>query len=385
MSVIGGREAEFVNVRMRPGLVGAAVLIAAVGLVPVAVAHDEYVSDGVDRDHDGAHDGHQHGDNDGHLPASRTDSVKVVSKTALKNVVPEEIADVGVPDGYAYLAAWVGETCKYNGIHVVDIRDVKSPREVAFLVSKEGSAPGEDTQALHIDTPYFDGDIVVSNNEKCTERAGFGGMNVYAVTKPRHPVPLAEGVGDFTVNGQGKEEAQDVDIVDITNPKKARVVAEYDLADIFPQIVEDQPENLIEVFSHDMVVKEVNGRWVMLMSYWDGGYVTLDAGGTTFVGRACPGDAAVPPGDPASVDIAVVERGVCDFTVKVANVDAAGGYDGVLIFDIEDQYDEASCLAGDGSALAPIDIGTCGDRRRFSAHFDGWGYVHYFTSAPTAG
>ena len=30
-------------------------------------------------------------------------------------------------------------------------------------------------------------------------------MNIYDVTNPAHPTPLAEGVGDETVPGQGKK------------------------------------------------------------------------------------------------------------------------------------------------------------------------------------
>jgi hypothetical protein len=60
---------------------------------------------------------HQHGENDGHLPASTSGNIDVVSKLALKNVVPEKIADVGVFGDYAYLAAWGSTTCKYNGVH----------------------------------------------------------------------------------------------------------------------------------------------------------------------------------------------------------------------------------------------------------------------------
>jgi hypothetical protein len=188
-------------------------------------------------------------------------------------------------------------------------------------------------------------------------------------------------------------------------------------------VSQNRPINLVEVFHHDVVVKEINGRQIMLVSYWDGGYVLLDVtnaaaatyigdtdfanpdpeavesgigvvppegnahqseftsdnkyviaadedfdpyavaardvprgedifappgsdtpqlaqgqvieGGSVFVGRACPGDAAVPPGNPAVVDVAVVERGVCLFTEKVAAVQAAGGYDAVLIFNRE--------------------------------------------------
>lgn len=488
-----------------------------------AAAHPEYETDGGVHQKGDPRDAHQHGESTGHLPASKTDNIDLISKLKLKNVAPEKIADVGVLGNHAYLASWGVVTCKYNGVHVVDISDVAAPKEVAFIQSKEGSYPGEGIQALHMDTKYFKGDLLVSNNEKCNEKSGFGGMNLYDVTNPAHPTPLAEGVGDFTVNGQGKkqaneihsvfawdagdkayavivdnEEGMDVDIVDITNPKKAFLTAEYDLDQKFPQIVQAAPDNLIEIFLHDMVVKEIDGKQVMLASYWDGGYVALDVtdvknpkylgdtdftnpdpeaaestltvppegnahqaeftrdnayvvaadedfapyasvarnldddtklnvsegngtrhleegqsitGGTTFVGRACPGDAAVPPGDPNAVDVAVVERGVCTFTEKVAAVIAAGDYDAVLVFNrtgtdacngslgmsvegdipafgvaprsegfalFDVAYDNDACLAGTGPEQLPVAVGTSGDQVTFSSYFDGWGYVHLY-------
>ncbi|HLF68263.1 MAG TPA: PA domain-containing protein [Gaiellaceae bacterium] len=474
---------------------------------------------------DGARDAHQHGTNVGHLhPEGSQANVELVSKLKLKNAVPEKIADVGVHNGYAYLAAWGVVTCKYNGVHVVDVRDPAKPREVAFIPSKEGSYPGEGVQALRIDTPAFRGDILVTNNEKCKEPAGFGGMNIYDVSRPTAPTPLAEGVGDSNVPGQGKkdaheihsvfawdagdrayavivdnEEGADVDIVDITNPKKPFFLVEYDLDERFPQIRQAAPENLVEVFLHDMVVKEIGGRQVMLLSYWDAGYVAIDVtdplaptyigdtdftnpdpeaaesgfvvapegngheaeftldnryvvaadedfgptqadarnvtdgtaltagpgsntrplppgetieGVSVFVGRACPGDPAVPAGNPAVTDVAVVERGVCLFTEKVASVIAAGGYDAVLIFNrtgtdggcngtlgmtvagdiptfgvaprgqgfaiFDVPYDDAACLAGTGPARLPVEVGTTGDTLRFTSFFDGWGYVHLY-------
>jgi hypothetical protein len=473
---------------------------------------------------DGARDAHQHGITAGHLhPEGSSSNVALISKLKLKNVVPEKIADVGVFKGYAYLAAWGVVTCKYNGVHVVDVRNPAAPKEAAFIQAKEGSYPGEGIQALHIDTSAYNGDILVSNNEKCKDTAGFGGMNIYDISKPASPTPLVEGIGDFTVTGQGKkdaheihsvfawdagskayavivdnEEGTDVDIVDITDPKKAALIAEYDLDQRFPQILQASPSNLTEVFFHDVVVKEIGGRQVMLLSYWDAGYVAIDVtnplnptyigdtdftnpdpealesgytvkpegngheaeftadnryivgadedfnpyvlegtnvtdgtsitasqgsdtkqlqegqtieGVSVFVGRACTGDPAVPAGDPAITDIAVVERGVCTFTEKVANVIAAGGYDAVLVFNrtgtdacdgtigmlvegdiptfgvaprgqgfaIFDQpYDNAACLAGTGPAQLPVALGTKGDTLRFSSSFDGWGYVHLF-------
>ncbi len=473
-------------------------------------------------------DAHQHGDTAGHLhPEGSSSNVALVSKLKLKNVVPEKIADVGVFKGYAYLAAWGVVTCKYNGIHVVNIQDPAKPKEVAFIQSKEGSYPGEGVQALHIDTPAFNGDILVTNNEKCKDKVGFGGMNIYDVTNAAHPTPLVEGVGDFTVNGQGKknaneihsvfawdagdkayavivdnEEGTDVDIIDITNPKKAFLTAEYDLDQTFPQIVQAAPANLVEIFLHDMVVKEIGGRQVMLLSYWDAGYVKIDVtdpkaitylgdtdftnpdpeaaesgltvppegngheaeftmdnayvigadedfgpfalqaknltdntditasqgsntkrltegqtitGVSKFVGRACIGDPVVPAGD--GTQIAVVERGVCTFTEKVANVIAAGGYAAVLIFNrtgtdacdeslgmsvegdiptfgvaprgqgfaiFDVPYSNADCLAGTGPAALPVALGTTGDTLTFSSYFDGWGYVHLFDNSSMA-
>ncbi len=50
---------------------------------------------------------------------------------------------------------------------------------------------------------------------------------------------------------------------------------------------------------------------------------------TKFGGRACNTDPAVPEGD--GTQIAVVKRGVCTFTEKVANVERAGGYQAVVI------------------------------------------------------
>jgi hypothetical protein len=513
--------------RKRVLVVALCAALAIVG-APAAFSHPELQSDGAFTD-DGDRDAHQHGQTDGHLPASNA-NVQLVSKLALKNAVPEKIADVGVHKGYAYLAAWGVVTCKYNGVHVVDIKNPAAPKEVSFIQSKEGSYPGEGVQALSISTPKFTGDILVTNNEKCKDKVGFGGMNLYNITNPGRPSMLAEGVGDFTVKGQGKkdsneihsvfawdagekayavivdnEEGDDVDIIDITDPRKATLIAEYDLDKKFPQILQSTPENLIEVFHHDVIVKEINGRQVMSVSYWDGGYVLLDmtdplnptyigdsdfpnpdsepaesgftvapegnahqseftldnkfligsdedfspfalaarnftdsttihassGSGTTqlssgqtlsgtgvYVGRACSADAAVPEGA-AGNQIAVIERGVCPFTEKVASVLAAGGYEGVLIFNrtgsdacdgalgmsvegaiptfgvaprseglaIFGKTIESNCstLASDGTVVrTDIPLGTTGDTLTFASEFDGWGYVRLFKT-PLAG
>jgi hypothetical protein len=279
------------------------------------------------------------------------------------------------------------------------------------------------------------------------------------------------------------------------------LIREINLNTEFPSIRQDSSvPNLVEVFLHDMVVKNIGGNWVMLLSYWDGGYVQLNVndpvnptligdtdyntpdpelfeslgtsappegnghqseftmdnqffigtdedfapyqmvatnttdavvfeatqgsdtpqidndtsltGQTIFVGRACNGDPTVSPAGTAK--IALVERGLCTFTEKVANVEAAGGYDGVVVFNREGadacsalvtmsvvgtipaifvnrptgfdlindgSYNEAACLAG--ASQAPFAIGTLGDSISVQAEFNGWGYVHLFSNTPS--
>ena len=290
--------------RVRTASATIALATAAVTLTALtAYAHPAPGGTALDVAHQ---DAKQHGQANGHLPGT-SENVTLVGQTSLKNVEPQKIADVGVYKGYAYLAAWGVVTCNYNGVHVVDISNVAQPREVAFVPSKEGSYPGEGVQATTISTPAFTGDILVTNNERCNPKTGFGGLNIYDVSNPKRPTPLAVGIGDTTdpvtaaAAGQGKkashaihsvfawdagdrayaaivdnDEAIDVDIMDITNPRAPFLTAEFDLAHRFPTITQATPKNLTEVFLHDMVVKPVGNRLHMSANYWDAGYVVLD-------------------------------------------------------------------------------------------------------------
>lgn len=464
----------------------------------------------------------QHDDLDGHLPP-RQENVDVISKLQLTDV-PGRIADVTVHKDTAYLAAF-NTPCGEGGVYVVDISDVENPVEIGFIPTGEGSYVGEGVQVITMRTLRFRGDLLIFNNEICgTSETTVGGATLVDVTDPANPKILAEGFGDFDTDGVpdesdiahtvhsafawqagfrayavlvDNEEAEDVDIFDITNPRRPTKIAEHDLAALFPHILQPELPTLTEVFFHDVIVKVIEGRHVMLASYWDAGYVALDVsdprrplyigdtdftnpdpellestgdaqvpegnghqgeftrnnefiigadedfspfalegrnltddtalsagqgsgtpqlqdgesiqGDTVYVGRACDADAAVPPGDGSQV--AVVERGVCTFTEKVANVEQAGGYTAVLVFNREgsdactaaagmsveggiptfgviprdqgyalfdEPYDDAACQAGDGSQTAPIPVGTVGDEVLFTAYFDGWGYVHLF-------
>jgi hypothetical protein len=468
---------------------------------------------------------HQHGHIEGHLPAG-SENVDVVGSLDL---APPEggIADVAVMGNYAYLNAWA-PYCPRAGVHIVDISDPAAPKKTGFLRANKNSYPGEGAQVIHVDTKFFKGDLLFVNNEACDSSKPFdGGANIWNVTDPLQPIVVARGVGDwdridprvqrpsstasqshsvFAWDAGDKaymvlvdnEEATDVDILDISQPWAPTMVAEYDLNKRFPQIV--QPElGAASSFLHDMVVKNIGGRFVMLLSYWDGGYVTMDVtdprnatyiadndftdpdpeaaesgltvtpegnahqaefskdndyivaadedfspysvvprnttdnttfqatqgsgtppidtdtsmvGDTVFVGMACPGQ-SVPsaPTTESGSQIALVERGVCTFTEKLATVEAAGGYEGAIVFNRQGSdgcsdllnmsvegtipalfvgrdvgwdlmnipgYNDAACRVDTQPTPASVALGTVGDAVDVSAIFDGWGYVHLF-------
>jgi hypothetical protein len=252
----------------------------------------------------GAHP-QQHGEPDGHLLGTGAwGNVELVSKAVLTST-PDLVADVAVnPAGtYAFLANWGEPKCPDNseaggqnnpdaGAWIVDIRDLENPREIGFIPSSQDSRPGEGMQVLTVTTKQFSGDMLVMNNEQCGKN-GRGGVSLWNVTNPNKPFKLAENWGDrgfadyndihsaFAWDAGANAyvvtvdnfEFPDVDILDITNPKRPRLIAEYDLND---HAVDQPAINLTESFIHDMTVKKIGDRWIMLVSYWDGGFVKLD-------------------------------------------------------------------------------------------------------------
>ncbi|HET6833828.1 MAG TPA: hypothetical protein VFH30_08150 [Acidimicrobiales bacterium] len=252
----------------------------------------------------------QHGTDEGHLIGTgefgKIDLLDVVDVTD----TPDLIADVTVsPDGNtAFLANWGepdcagpetgGQTSPDAGAYVIDISDIETDPDsaelVGFIPSHQDTRPGEGMQVVEITTSQFSGDVLVMNNEACGKNAK-GGVSLWDVTDPLNPKKLSEHFGDRSPGSMDaneihsafawdagdraylvmtdNEEFPDVDILDITNPHRPRLIAEYDLNDFDV----DQPElGLTDSFLHDMVVKEIDGRFIMLLSYWDGGYVLLD-------------------------------------------------------------------------------------------------------------
>ncbi|MDQ3741206.1 MAG: hypothetical protein M3389_09720, partial [Actinomycetota bacterium] len=248
----------------------------------------------------------QHGSDSQHLPPSRS-NVDIVGQLELTgafgDVAEGQIADVGVHKDHAYLASWSEPDCDRGGFFVADISDPANPEEVAFVPALPDTYHGEGVHAISMDTASFTGDLLAVNNEPCTVD-GEGGFDLYDVTDPENPEPLALAAGDRSPDGSlvqdpteaansahsvfvwqdgGKAyavivdntEEADVDIFDITNPRAPVQIADLDVDATFPQVVGPSAHGNT-IFHHDMVVKEIDGIQTMLVSYWDAGYIQLN-------------------------------------------------------------------------------------------------------------
>jgi hypothetical protein len=196
-------------------------------------------------------------------------------------------------------------------VHVVDISDPANPTKIGFIPAHPNSYVGEGVQVFHAETPFFNGEILVHNNEPCvSSQPHEGGVSLWNVTNPVAPVKLAGGVGDNTppktlantgtapingvssshsafgwwVPGTGKayvmlvdnQEVADVDILDVTNPAAPVQIGEVGFAD-WPGAQPPNPlANGDTVFNHDFQVKKIGTKWMALVSYWDAGWVILD-------------------------------------------------------------------------------------------------------------
>ena len=281
-----------------------------------AFAHDDidYIDDGVLDSGKETHNHHyQHNEEEqGHIPSGSENVVEIGSLDLFEGEEqPGRIADVSAYGNYAYLTAFWEPECDRGGVYVVDIADPASPELVTLIPSHRGTFSGEGSQVIHLETAFFTGEVLAYQNEICPgDTKGIGGVTLVDVTDPTKPKKLVEGAGDFTIaskaqavdSSKGKAqtkanethsvrmwttddgkayvvmvddlEATDVDILDITNPSRPVLISETALVD-----ETEQPLGAVHgdaVFLHDMVVKEINGRQIMLASYWDGGYAKLD-------------------------------------------------------------------------------------------------------------
>jgi hypothetical protein len=266
----------------------------SVSVAGIAQAHPDHPIDGNEDINEVLDPDGQHGPMIGHLPPTQR-NVDLVSKLELTDL-QSGIADVGYFKGYAYLNAWAPNCPGGGGVHVVDVRDPKNPVEVGFLPAETNAFPGEGIHIMEVHTPFFDGDLLLTNNENCDVPVQLG-ISIWDVTDPLDPVKIGQ-FGDVTppVAGQtyhsyhsvqgftqpGKafavatdnNEIQDVDIMDLTNPFAPVMAKELGLED-WPG-AQGSYANGDTVFLHDEQFKRIGGNDFLALSYWDAGQVLLN-------------------------------------------------------------------------------------------------------------
>jgi hypothetical protein len=240
---------------------------------------------------------------------ARSDGMTLVSRLRVQDRnggLQGRIADVAAHRNHAYLTAFRDPSCTRGGVHVVDISNPARPQELvgSFIPTSRGSYAGEGIKIRSISNASFTGDLLVFQNETCgtpKDKQSTGGISLWDVTRPNNPKLLSAHQGDFTLFDEQRrfpnqvhsfevwtdhrtnktyaalvdnEEFADVDIVDISNPRRPVMV--NDTLDLFAATYQPSPAGLTSVFSHDMDVKRVGDRYVMTLNYWDGGYVLLD-------------------------------------------------------------------------------------------------------------
>jgi hypothetical protein len=240
-------------------------------------------------------------DADEDLPKSKK-NMKLVGRVKLTNL-EDGITDVAYWKGYAYVGRWTPHCPNNAGTKIVSLKNPKKPKKVAFARTGEGAYVSEGVHVFHARTKSFRGDILLQDRETCPDQTeGKGGFDLYDVTNPKKPKPLVLGAGDTDANipedptplpfpndyhsimgwqqggkayavGVDNFELLDVDIYDISNPKKPVLIAETGLPD-WPAAQSEGYGS--ENFHHDMWVKKIDGNWRMLVSYWDVGYTLLD-------------------------------------------------------------------------------------------------------------
>jgi hypothetical protein len=208
--------------------------------------------------------------------------------------------DVWALGNYAYIGSFNQPVCSFDltGVRVIDISDPTSPTQVAFIPAKPGTR-NNDVKVEHIETPHFNGDILVVTNEQCGAPSlprlnsnggpaipGRGGISLWDVTDPTKPHALKQsflgrdnGIHNTFIWQQGENAyliavddvaLRDVIVVDITKPQSPKEIARVGAPD-WPTLDFGEIEGPA-VFLHDVWVQD----GIAYLSYWDAGLVLLD-------------------------------------------------------------------------------------------------------------
>jgi hypothetical protein len=207
--------------------------------------------------------------------------------------------DVWAHKDVAYLGNLRRGDCRpANGIWAIDLEDPAKPRALGAFAKFPGS-DGEDVWVGSVRTKAFKGDLAAVGVQRCSRQAsGFAGMALYDVTdpaKPRELARLATGVASgvhelgvvqrpdgrvlalaavpYSFNLSGGRQG-DLRIIDITDPRRPRELANWDVRRDGPAEARGQLAARRDVFDHSAWPFDKGNK--VYASFWAAGVQFLD-------------------------------------------------------------------------------------------------------------
>jgi hypothetical protein len=224
----------------------------------------------------------------------------------------ELVGHVAPPQGGGYADVWAHKDVAYlgnirqadcrpaNGVWAIDLREPARPRPLASFARFPGS-DGEDVWVGAVRTTAFKGDLAAVGLQRCSRQdAGFAGLALYDVSEPARPRELgrldtgvASGVHELSVAqrpdgrvlalaavpysfnlSQGR--VGDLRIIDITDPRRPRQLADWDIRRDGPAAARGQLAARRDVFCHSAWPFAKGNR--LFASFWSAGVQFLDIG-----------------------------------------------------------------------------------------------------------
>jgi hypothetical protein len=236
-------------------------------------------------------------------PAGAQEQAPRTSNTELVgHLAPDQsggYGDVWAHKDVAYLGNLRQGDCNPpNGIWAIDLKDPARPRALASFAKFPGS-DGEDVWVGSVRTRAFKGDLAAVGLQRCSRQAeGFAGLALYDVTNPAKPKELSRlatgvtsGVHEmgivqrpdgrvlalaavpFSFNlSQGRQ--GDLRIIDITDPRRPRELADWDVRRDGPADTRGQLAARRDVFDHSAWPFDKGSK--LYASFWAAGVQFLD-------------------------------------------------------------------------------------------------------------
>ena len=207
--------------------------------------------------------------------------------------------DVWAHKDVAYLGDLRQGDCQpANGIWAIDLGNPAKPRALGAFAKFPGS-DGEDVWVGSIKTRAFKGDLAAVGVQRCSRQAsGFAGMALYDVTNPAKPKELGRlatgvvsGVHElgvvqrpdgrvlalaavpYSFNLSGGRQG-DLRIIDITDPRRPRELADWDVRRDGPVETRGQLAARRDVFDHSAWPFDKGNK--VYASFWAAGVQFLD-------------------------------------------------------------------------------------------------------------